>query len=134
VGRKATSPVGTVGLPVSKGIVTMKLRTHTLIAIFFGLSFSLLADTLLFADTRSATVRVSCTIVPMIEMTAPNTSFQSTTAAVPEFRSTPRTELGLVSQKGLVSVKTNLGKNYSMIETLEKSDQGLLRLYSITAI
>ncbi len=110
MGRKAASPVGTVGLPVSKGIVTMKLKRLTLIAILFGASFSLLADTLVFADTRSATARVSCTILPMIE--------------IPE----------ITSDGSAVSVKTNLGRNYALTESFRKTGNEKVKLYSITVL
>ncbi len=87
----------------------MKLKTYTLIAIFFGVSFSLLADTLLFADTRSATVRVSCTILPVIEISS------AKTLAEP-------------------AVKTNLGSNYALTESIRKAGNDKIKLYSITAL
>lgn len=87
----------------------MKLKTHILIGILFGLSFLLLADTLLFADTRSATVRVSCTILPVIEITS------AKTLAEP-------------------AVKTNLGINYALTESIRKAGNHKIKLYSITAL
>ena len=87
----------------------MKLKTHILIAIFFGVTFSLLADTLLFADTRSATVRVSCTILPIIEISS------AKTLAEP-------------------AVKTNLGKKYALTESIRKAGNDKIKLYSMTAI
>ena len=88
----------------------MKLKTHILIAIFFGFSFSLLADTPLFAGSRSATVRVSCTILPMIE--------------IPE----------ITSDGSAVSVKTNLGRNYALTESFRKTGNDKVKLYSLTVL
>jgi len=84
----------------------MKLKTHILIAIFFGFSFSLLADTPLFAGSRSATVRVSCTILPMIEISSAKTP----------------------------SIKTNLGSDYGVTESIRKAGNDKIKLYSITAL
>ena len=95
---------------------------------------ALFATAPLWAESKSATVQVSCTILPIIEITRAETPFQSPVAAHPGPIPTPRNELGIVSRDGLISVKTNLGKNYTMSETLEKTGKGLLKLYSVTAL
>ena len=87
----------------------MKLKTCTLIAILFGVAFSLLTDTLLFADTRSATARVSCTILPIIEISSTKTLVEP-------------------------AVKTNLRGNYNLTESVRKIGNDKVKLYSLTAL
>lgn len=61
-----------------------------------------------WADAKSATIRVSCTVKPMIEMSAP--SFQS------------------------VAARSNLEKKFQMTEDLRQTPNGPTRLYSLTAL
>lgn len=107
------------------------LITKTMVLVLIA---TLFATAPAWAESKSATVQVSCTILPIIEITRSMTPFQSPVATHPGPIPTPRNELVIVSQEGLVSVKTNLGKNYSMSETLEKTGKGLLKLYSVTAL
>ena len=94
--------------------------TKIVIGISLSLVFMFIMNSPLLAESRSATVRVSCTILPMIEVSTPDL--------------TPRAELGIVSDNGLISVRTNLGKNYSLAEVSRKTSEGLLKLYSVTAL
>ncbi len=61
-----------------------------------------------WADAKSATIRVSCTVKPMIEMAAPS------------FRN--------------VEAKSNLDKKFQMTEDMRTTPSGLTRLYSLTAL
>ena len=61
-----------------------------------------------WADAKSATIRVSCTVKPMIEMSAPS------------FRN--------------VEAKSNLEKKFQMTEDLRQTSAGLTRFYSLTAL
>lgn len=87
-----------------------------------------LLDSPLWAESRSAMVRVSCTILPMLELSTPLFGPTASDAS-------PRSELGLSSDGGAwVSVKTNLGSNYRMTENFRKTSQGVLKIYSVTAL
>ena len=90
-----------------------------------------------WADTRTATIHVSCTIVPMIEMSsfsssaipAAGHSSSEQTAAVPE-----RTLLGLTSAGAKVQVNTNLGKNFGVSESVRVANGSSTKIYSVTAL
>ena len=99
-----------VGLPVVLNIVTkMKLNSHILIKFLIFLAFTASMATPVFAESRSATVRISCTILPMLEVSAPKLADPI--------------------------VGTNLGKtSYQVSQTLVQRPEGLLKLYSVTAL
>ncbi len=90
----------------------MKLKTQPLIAIFFGMLFSLLADTLLFADTRSASVRVSCTILPIIEISSAR----------------------ILAEPVRKELEIRSNKNYHLTESIRKAGSDKIKLYSVTAL
>ena len=71
-----------------------------------------------WADTRTATMRVSCTILPMIEISSPELS-----------------TLGLTGQASDVRVNTNMGKKFGMdMQSRHASDGSLIKIYSVTAL
>jgi hypothetical protein len=109
---------------------TMISIKQAIIAVLLGAAFWLAAVSTASADTRSATVRVSCTILPMLEISSPKT------VALPEntLSPSPRPELGLSSAENGVQINTNLGNRYFLTENLENSPQGLLKLYSVTML
>lgn len=90
------------------------------------------------AASRSATVRVSCTILPVMEVSTPaalqalqNSAFSQT----PVFRAPERTLLGLESNGAPVKINTNLGRGgYQVGETLRTADGHQTRLFSVTAL
>ena len=128
-----------VGLPVLLNIVIkMKINFRFIIALFAILAITVWGSGIVFADSRSATVRVSCTILPMIQistLTAQN-QFSGLTAAPSAVESpvTHRDELGLASDGSLISIKTNLGSNYHMVQSFQKTAEGNIKLYSVTAL
>ena len=124
-----------VGLPVVINIVIkMKKNYRLIIALLALLAFTVSEASCVFADSRSATVRVSCTILPMIEVSTLAASSQIMTPFVSAPIATHRNELGLASDGSLISVKTNLGKNYQMVQSFQKTAEGNIRLYSVTAL
>lgn len=71
-----------------------------------------------WADTRTATMRVSCTILPMIELSSPELP-----------------TLGLTGQVSDVRVNTNMGKKFGMdVRSQKTTDGSLLKIYSVTAL
>ena len=58
------------------------------------------------ADSKSKTVRISCTVVPMIELT----------------------------QRETLSVQSNLGKQYRLLESQTERAGQKVQLYSLTAL
>lgn len=114
------------------------MKTFLKTLILTGFVVGLLAPLSAEAASKSATIRVSCTVVPIIQISslslarpagsnASNSSFGQT--AAPQ-----RTELGMVSQDTSVSVKTNLGKNFQMGESFVKRAGIGTRLVSVTAL
>ena len=131
--RKATNlnPVRwrdmVVGLPVVLNIVTQMKNNFKIIIRFFAiLAFTASLTSSAYADSRSATVRVSCTIMPVLEITLPTAKSPAPTA--------PRPEIELQSTGSSVSVNTNLGKDYQLAESLTRTDNALIHLYSVTAL
>ena len=91
--------------------------------LVLGLSSSL------WADTRTASVRVSCTIVPMIELSSSPQWFNTALQAK------ENNSLGLSSKGQEVRVNTNLGKKYGMARSSAKAADGtLIKTYSVTAL
>ena len=88
------------------------MKIHTVLVSFMAVLalVSLTCQTAL-ADTRSATVRVSCTILPMIEMSTPQIS-------------DPALQRSHEPQ--------SLGKDF--ITTLSFRDNGSVKVYSLTAL
>jgi hypothetical protein len=84
------------------------------------ISLTLSASTAVWADSKSATIRVSCTIDPMIEIAS-------------EKASDP-TGLAINLNGSTVKVRTNLGKNYQTSVTSKKTADGFSKLYSVTAL
>lgn len=80
-----------------------------------------------YADSRTATVRVSCTIMPVLEVTLPviHTALTNMPA---------RSEIELKSEGPSVNVNTNLGKDYQLAESFTRTENSLLHLYSVTAL
>ena len=89
-----------------------------------------------WAGSKTATIQVSCTILPSIQMSSSpsSQSFSSVSSsgyleepALPA----PRPELALSHDNELIHVNTNLGNNYSVAETLLANGG---KLYSVTAL
>lgn len=84
-------------------------------------------------SSRSATVMVSCTILPSLEL-----SSKTPAKDHPSLYSVPaqslRNELGIVSQNNQIHVNTNLGNQYRIIETVLKNNGQNVKLYSVTAL
>ena len=92
-----------------------------------------------FAASKSATIQVSCTILPSIEMSSSPASQALVTTAFPGtteplVASMPRPELGITGQNNQIYVNTNLGKNYRVAETMLKNSGNSVKLYSVTAL
>lgn len=131
--RKATNlnPVRwrdmVVELPVVLNIVTKMKNSFKIILRFFTLlAFAASFVPSAYADSRSATVRISCTIMPVLEITLPTAKNSAPIASRPEI------ELQLTGPS--VNVNTNLGKDYQLAENLTKTENALIRLYSVTAL
>ena len=90
------------------------------------------------AASKSATVQVSCTILPAIQLSSTSslkTLKTGSTVYIPMASPTknPNT-LSLDTKKPLIYVNTNLGKKYSIIQTLLKYHGQMIRVYSVTAL
>ena len=118
----------------------MKLNSQILITLLIVLGLATLVASPVFAYSRSASVRVSCTILPVLEISIPTAKFAAIdpgpqlTTAVAKPQNTSRTAIELKSSGSLVNVNTNLGKAYQLTESLAKNDNNRTHLYSVTAI
>ena len=126
---------GVVGLPVVSNIVThMKHNSQILITLLIVLGLTAFVASPVFADSRSATVRVSCTILPMLEISMPKTTDQALASWTSTAKTADRAGLELKTTAGFVSVGTNLGKAYDVTEAFLNRPEGRMKLYSITAL
>lgn len=84
-----------------------------------------------FAGSRSASVKISCTILPVLEMSTPtfNSSTRNNLAS-----SGPKDKIELKLTDSMVSVNTNLGNNYQLTESLAKGESIPIHYYSVTAL
>ncbi len=76
--------------------------------IFLSLVLALALTAPGWADSKSVSVRVSCSVKPMIQMNAPS------------FRH--------------IKAETNLEKKYQMTEDIRQTSNGKVKLYSLTAL
>ena len=126
---------GVVGLPVVLNIVTkMKLNSQILTTLLIVLGLTTLVASPVFADSRSATVRVSCTILPMLEISTPKTTDQALTSWASTAKTTDKDGLELKTSDRFVSVGTNLGNAYDVAEAFFNRPEGRMKLYSVTAL
>ena len=85
---------------------------------------------------------VSCTILPTIEMSSSKVSRPVATTSVaagsssqnPILLTDTRNLLSMIGNNGEIFVKTNLGRQFRIVQTLVKKDNTLTRLYSVTAL
>ena len=120
-----------VGLPVVLNIVNkMKISSKITIKFLIFLAFAGSVTVPAFADTRTATVRISCTILPILEIALPKTADQTLTLGASKTGS----GIELKTIGNFVKVGTNLGKNYDISEVLLKRAEGPIRLCSVTAL
>jgi hypothetical protein len=102
----------------------MKTYIHTLTTFLLALAFMACIISPVSADTRSATIKISFTILPMLEMASPAILATSPQSQGIELRSdslTPR-------------VQSNQGANYQVIESLVAGPSSVIHLYSVTAL
>ena len=89
-----------------------------------------------WAESRTATIRVSCTILPALELSTAG-SAQGAVLSSDAFQAsspTPRSELAIASLDQQVVVNTNLGDQYRLSEELVKNGNAGIKLYSVTAL
>ena len=91
------------------------------------------------ASRSSASILVSCTILPALEIStapvqesaAPSNDWLQAPLPAP----TARNELAIASQNRRVVVNTNLGNQYNFTQqTIKNPAGGIARLYSVTAL
>ncbi len=102
--------------------------------MLIGLLSLLSLQSPLHADTRSATIHVSCTILPILEISsakAIGADSPSSTSKLPE---APSASLEMNSNGLWVDVRTNLGEDYQITEAYQKTPAGNSKLYSATAL
>ena len=120
---------------VSNIVTKMKLNSQILITLLIISGLTMFVDSPVFADSRSATVRVSCTILPMLEISVPKTADQSSlTPWTSTAKTTDNAGLELKTSGGFVSVGTNLGNAYDVTEAFLNRPEGGIKLYSVTAL
>ena len=112
------------------------MRTKIYLTVVFVPLLALLLNSPVQAGSKSATIRVSCTILPALQLSsspAPQglagPSFSNRPAA-----GDPRSEFAMAAQDSHVYVNTNLGNQYRVNETVMKNNQNSLKLYSVTAL
>ena|SRR3989338_6334789 len=90
----------------------------------------LLIQAPLFADSRSATLKVSCTILPILEIVS--TPLKANT---PELQSQPSgVPLEMKARGFWVDVNSNLKDSYQISADYQKLPNGPVKLYSVTAL
>ena len=104
------------------------------LVLLFG--FSLWQAIPASAQSRSATVMVSVTILPSIELSSAKGSEHPINPSITRRPavSNPRSLLAITGQKDLIKVSTNLGNQYRIVETLLKIGNNHTKLYSVTAL
>lgn len=107
----------------------MKNNSQILIKFFIVSAFLASIANPVFADSRSASIKVSCTILPMLEMSLPTPVAAPMTVA-----QKPEAGIELKSEGSLIHINTNLGKDYQLMESWVKYDNNRTRLYSIIAL
>ena len=88
------------------------------------------------AGSRSVTVQVSCTILPILEITTVP-EVQDPVSGSGQASTNPlqtRDELAIDSKNGQVRVHTNLGNRYSFDRQTIKINNREVNLYSLTAL
>lgn len=101
-----------------------------MVAITVGLAMLIALNPPVSAQSKSATIRVSCTILPVLEMT----SKRVPTANVLGTLLPTRSDLEMTSQGLEVGASSNLGKNFLMTESLRQTETGAVKIYSLTAL
>ena len=115
-------------------VTKMKLNSQILITLLIVLGLTTFVTPPVFADSRSATVRVSCTILPMLEISVPKPADHALASWDSAANTTDRAGLELKTSGGFVSVGTNLGKAYDVAEAFFNRPEGRMKLYSVTAL
>lgn len=131
-----------VGLSVVLNIVTkMKFNSQFLIKFLVVLAVAGSLATPAFAGSRSASIRVSCTVLPMFEITLPSVKILSIagqasplTMAPATAASAQRPEIELKSDGPSISINTNLDGGYQMTESLAHNTNSHTHLYSVTVL
>ena len=131
-----------VGLPVVLNIVTqMKYNSQFFIRFFVVLAVAGSLATPVFAGSRTASVRVSCTVLPMLEITLPSVKISSVTGQASPLTMAPTTavpaqrpEIELKSDGPSVRINTNLDGGYQMTESLTRNTNSRIHLYSVTVL
>ncbi len=114
----------------------MKRVTRVLIAVLILTSAWVVPS---FAASKSARIQVSCSISPAIEMSsaAPvqvtreaRSSFSFLTGVKPSVRQ----ELALAGQASMAVVKSNMGNQYFMAESLRAGSAGAMKVITAAAL
>lgn len=86
------------------------------------------------AYAESVSVRVSCTVLPVLEIGSPAHE-ASPDPAVDAAVSVPAPErLGFSGRASLVHVRTNMGKAYRRQESSRETPQGPMKVFTVTAL
>ena len=108
----------------------MKFRIWIIVLFLFSLT------SLASADSRSATIRVSCTILPALQVSSSPASqnFGSPWLPTQSTAVAPRSELTFAAQNNQIYVSSNLDGHYRVNQTLLRNDLTATKLYSVTAL
>ncbi len=87
-----------------------------------------------WAQSRSATIRVSCTILPAIQLSSFSSVQPIAGAQSSSQPSATKNQLEMMTINNQIQVATNLGKQYSVSEQFLKTSQSNIKLYSVTAL
>jgi|GEM_PF-2975787 len=111
-------------------------------AVCAGLTVALLSGVsggITPAAAESRTVRISCTILPLLEISsalpesAAPEGLPETAAEAPA--GAPRAELGFSGRSDVTPhVRTNMGNNYRTVISLRQAPEGLMKVFTVTAL
>ncbi len=96
---------------------------------------SMLTSPIAWAASRSVSVRISCTILPSLQVSSPSQSQLTAKSLLRnEAGNTRRPELGVASSGDQIIVGGSLGNQYRIQEKFLKIKEDNIKLYSITAL
>ena len=87
-----------------------------------------------FAISSSKTFQISCVVPQQVGLSFQGTAPISGSSTDLSAQSQQNSSLTLQSQSSGVTVKTNLGEDYQMVETLKQGSNGPIQLFTVTSL
>lgn len=108
------------------------MKVRVLLSLMIIVCLGVLSAVPCSANSKSVTVRVSCTILPIMEI-----SMQRASAAPANLNQLPERPLLTMASMGdshQVDVRSNLGSRFTTTQSTLVRPDGPVRLYSVTAL